>query len=125
MGNLAARAGSREKGSREVFKTGLDPAVLAQVAGKFEANRDLIREQLRIITEAVERTRPAWSGTAGMGFQTVGQMWGEQQERILRLLTETAQSIRDYGALSASATQQAEQEMKVHMDLPLDAKRGA
>jgi WXG100 family type VII secretion target len=108
-----------------VSKTGLDPAILAEVAGKFEANRDLIRQQLRVITDAVERTRPAWSGTAGMGFQTVGQMWGEQQDRIIRLLTETAQSIRDYGNLGAVATQQAEQEVKVHMDLPLDARRGA
>jgi len=125
MDSLTARAGSREKGSREVSKTGLDPAILAQVAGKFENNRDLIKEQLRIITDAVERTRPAWQGTAGMGFQTVGQMWGEQQDRIIRLLTETAQSIRDYASVSTTATQEAAQAVNVPIELPLDAKRGA
>jgi WXG100 family type VII secretion target len=107
-----------------VSKTGLDPAILAQVAGKFETNRSLIKEQLGIITNAVERTRPAWQGTAGMGFQTVSQMWGEQQDRILRLLAETAQSIRDYASISATATQEAEQAVNVPMELPLGPNGG-
>jgi uncharacterized protein YukE len=95
------------------------------VAEKFETNRDAIKKQLGTITSAVERTRPAWQGTAGMGFQTTHQMWGEQQDRILVLLTETANSIRTFAGVSGAATQEAAQAVNVPIELPLDNKRGA
>ncbi len=106
-------------------KTGVDPAVLEQVASKFEDKRDQIKAQLKIITDAVERTRPAWQGNAGMGFQTTHQMWGEQQERIIRLLTETAVSVRQFAGVSGVATEEAGEAVKVTIDLPLENKAGA
>jgi WXG100 family type VII secretion target len=108
-----------------VSKTGVDPAVLEQVASKFDDKRDQIRAQLKIITDAVERTRPAWQGNAGMGFQTTHQMWGEQQERIIRLLTETAVSVRQFARVSGVATEEAAEAVKVTIDLPLDNRAGA
>jgi WXG100 family type VII secretion target len=105
-----------------VSKTGVDPAALERVASNFDEKREQIKAQLKIITDAVERTRPAWQGNAGMGFQTTHQMWGEQQERIIRLLTETATSIRQFAGVSGVATQEAADAVKVTIDLPLDNK---
>jgi WXG100 family type VII secretion target len=103
-----------------VSKQRLDPATLEQIASKFEHNRTLINEQFKVITDAVERTRPAWGGSAGTGFQSVHQMWGEQQDRILRLLAETAQSVRGTATVAGVATQEAEQQIKASIgDLPL------
>ena len=106
-----------------MLNKGVDPAVLTRVAEKFETNRNEIKNQLKIITDAVERTRPYWQGAAGMGFQTTHQMWGEQQDRIIRLLTETADAIRSFAGVSIVATERAEQGVKV-MDLPLGSNGG-
>lgn len=100
-------------------KQGVDPAVLNQVAGKFEDKRRAIQDQLSIVTSAVERTRQYWQGNAGLGFQSTHQMWGEQQERILRLLDETVGQVREFAQVSTGATHEAEQAVKVQMDLPL------
>ena len=99
-------------------KTGLDPAELARIAGKFDGNSGQIEEQLRVIQQWVEQTRPAWSGQAGLGFQSVSEMWGTQQTRLIRLLRETAESVRDYGRVSVAATDEAV--AAVRIPLPLD-----
>src|SRR5258706_15715324 len=114
----------REKGSREVSNTtGVDAAILAQVAGKFDQKTGEINDQLKFITDTVERTRPYWQGTAGLGFQNVGSLWGEQQTRIIRLLGEMAEAIRSAGTGFTAGNQEAAQAVSVPMDLPLENKR--
>ena len=98
--------------------SGLDPAELARIAERFDSNGGQIEEQLRIIQRWVEQTRPAWSGQAGMGFQSVSEMWGAQQARMIRLLREAADSVRGYSRLSINATDEANEAVRIQ--LPLD-----
>jgi WXG100 family type VII secretion target len=112
------RQWTAKKGVREVSKSALDPAELARIAGKFESNSNQIEEQLRVIQGWVEQTRPAWGGAAGMGYQSVHEMWGTQQARLIRLLRETAESVRDYANVSVTATDEAS--AAVRIPLPLD-----
>jgi WXG100 family type VII secretion target len=107
-----------QEGVREVSKSGLDPAELARIAGKFESNSGQIEEQLRIIQRWVEQTRPAWGGQAGLGFQSVSEMWGTQQARLIHLLRESADSVRDYARVSVTATDEASRAVRI--PLPLD-----
>jgi WXG100 family type VII secretion target len=106
------------KGVREVSKSALDPAELARIAGRFESNSNEIDEQLRVIQRWVEQTRPAWGGPAGRGYQSVNEMWGTQQARLIRLLREAAQSVRDYASVSVTATDEATAAVRIAM--PLD-----
>lgn len=103
-------------------RSALDPAELARIAGKFESNSNQIEEQLRVIQRWVDQTRPAWGGPAGLGYQSVNEMWGTQQARLIRLLREAAQSVRDYAGVSVSATEEASAAVRIPM--PLD-NRGA
>ena len=98
--------------------SGLDPAELARIAGRFESNSGQIEEQLRVVQGWVEQTRPAWSGAAGLGFQSVSEMWGTQQARLIRLLRETADSVRGFATVSVSATDEAVEAVRI--PLPLD-----
>lgn len=110
------------KGVRVVSTSGLDPAELAQIAGRFESNSSQIEEQLRIIQGWVDQTRQAWSGQAGMGFRSVSEMWGTEQARLVRVLREAAEQVRIHGNASILATDAAA--AAVRIPLPLD-NRGA
>jgi WXG100 family type VII secretion target len=101
-----------------VSKSGLDPAELARIAGRFESNSDQIDEQLRTVQRWVEQTRPAWSGSAGLGFQSVSEMWGTQQARLIGLLRQAAESVRAYANVSVAATDEATEAVRI--PLPLD-----
>jgi WXG100 family type VII secretion target len=101
-----------------VSTSGLDPAELARIAGRFESNSGQIEQQLRVIQRWVETTRPAWSGAAGLGFQSVSELWGTQQARLIRLLREVATSVHDYAKLSRVATDEATDAVRI--PLPLD-----
>jgi WXG100 family type VII secretion target len=90
-------------------KKRVDPAILTQIAGKFESTGQEIDSQLRAVQNIVDETRQAWGGKAGLGFQSAAQMWGKQQANVIRLLQETAQLVRDYARVSVGATDQAEQ----------------
>jgi WXG100 family type VII secretion target len=101
-----------------VSRTGLDPAELASIASRFESNSGQIEEQLRVIQRWVDQTRPAWSGAAGLGFQSVSELWGTQQARLIRLLKETAEAVRGYAKVSVATTDEAAQAVRI--PLPLD-----
>ena len=105
-----------------VSTSGLDPAELATIAGKFESNSNQIEEQLRVIQGWVDQTRPAWSGQAGLGFRSVSEMWGTQQARLVTLLREAAELVRSHARISIQATDEAA--AAVRIPLPLDG-RGA
>jgi WXG100 family type VII secretion target len=104
-----------------VSSSALDPAELARIAAKFESNSNQIEEQLRVIQRWVEQTRPAWSGAAGLGYQSVNEMWGTHQARLISLLRETAESVRGYANMSVNATDEAS--AAVRIPLPLDNRR--
>jgi WXG100 family type VII secretion target len=95
-----------------------------QVAGKFEHNRGLIEAQLNAIRVEVERTRPHWTGRAGVSFQSVSQLWEEQAKRIVRLLGDTAQAVRSSSAIGVAATQEAEQIVNNSYDVGLSTRTG-
>ena len=105
-----------------VSTSGLDPAELARIAGRFESTSNEIEEQLRVVQGWVDQTRPAWSGQAGMGFRSVGEMWGTQQARLITLLREAADLVRTHANVSVRATEEAA--AAVRIPLPLD-NRGA
>ena len=102
----------------------LDPAALMQVAGKFEHNRSLIETQLNAVRVEVERTRPHWTGRAGVSFQSVGQLWEEQAKRIVRLLGDTAEAVRTSSAIGVAATQEAEHVVSASYDVGLSTRNG-
>ncbi len=102
----------------------LDPAALTQVAGKFEQNRGLIEAQLNAVRVEVERTRPHWTGRAGVSFQSVGQLWEQQAKRIVRLLGDTAEAIRASSAIGVAATQEAEHVISTSYDVGLTTRTG-
>jgi WXG100 family type VII secretion target len=87
--------------------TSLDPAVLLQIAGKFDSNSSDMRTLLNQIRDEVDATRPYWGGRAGMGFQSANEMWGTQQNDLLNAFNETSQSLRDYANAAIVANQQA------------------
>lgn len=87
--------------------TKLNPAELRRIANKFDEERQRIQDQLAIIEREVEATRWAWTGRAGLGYQNVSQMWGEEQKSLLRLLEEVAQLARIHASESEAATDQA------------------
>jgi len=95
----------------------LDPAELVRIAGKFESNRGEIEQHLATIERWVETTRPAWTGKAGLGYQSVNEMWGQQQRNLLGLLAEVTDLVRDHAGASRAATDQAAQ--AVNIQLPL------
>jgi WXG100 family type VII secretion target len=95
----------------------LDPAELVRIAGKFESNRGEIEQHLASIERWVETTRPAWTGKAGLGYQSVNEMWGQQQRSLLALLTEATELVRGHAGASQAATDEAAQ--SVNIQLPL------
>lgn len=97
--------------------TRLDPAELRRIAGKFESERLEIERHLATIRDWVETTRPAWTGKAGLGYQSVNEMWGEQQDNLLRLLREVTELVRIHARESEVATDQAEQAVKIQLPL--------
>ena len=97
--------------------TRLDPAELRRIAGKFESERLEIQRHLSTIRQWVEATRPAWTGKAGLGYQSVNEMWGEQQDRLLRLLQEVTDLVRVHAGESEVATDQAAQAVKIQLPL--------
>jgi WXG100 family type VII secretion target len=100
-----------------VSSTRLDPAELRRIAGKFESERLEIERHLATIRRWVETTRPAWTGKAGLGYQSVNEMWGEQQDRLLRLLQEVTELVRVHAGESEAATDQAAQAVKIQLPL--------
>lgn len=95
----------------------LDPAELRRIAGKMESDRLEIARHLSEIERWVEMTRPAWTGKAGLGYQSVNEMWGAQQKNLLKLLAEATELIRVHAGESRAATEQAAQ--AVNIQLPL------
>jgi len=109
----ASRRGRREprEGVREVSdsKKTVDPALLEQMAGKFDSNAGDLDRALKDVQGIVDDARPYWGGKAGLGFQSAAEMWGQRQTHIITLLRETAELARQYARISTSATQDAEQ----------------
>jgi Uncharacterized protein conserved in bacteria len=99
-----------------VSSTRLDPAELRRIAGEFDKERLEIERQLATIRHWVDTTRPAWTGKAGLGYQSANEMWGAQQESLLRLLHEVADLCRVHASESEAATDQA---TDTFMKLPL------
>jgi WXG100 family type VII secretion target len=100
-----------------VSSTSLDPAELRRIAGKFESERAEIERHLSTIRQWVETTRPAWTGKAGLGYQSVNEMWGTQQGNLLRLLREVTELVRVHAGESEVATEQAAEAVKIQLPL--------
>jgi len=91
-----------------VSSTRLDPAELRRIAGVFDDQRREIEKQLANVRNWVDATRSFWTGRAGLSYQSANEMWGKEQDNLLRLLAEVAEIARTHAGESEAATEQAE-----------------
>ncbi len=93
---------------------------MAQVSSKFEDAGASLSQILSALMTEVDAVRADWVGRGGASFQQVMQMWGEDQRRLLRALSETATAIRTAGRSYAATDDAAADRMRVpDVTLPL------
>ena len=79
-------------------QTQVDPAVMQQVAARFEQVDDELQAMLRGLMQRLEVVRSAWRGAGGRSFEQVKSAWAQDQAALHRALRETAGAVRGAGA---------------------------
>jgi WXG100 family type VII secretion target len=93
---------------------------MAQVAAKFDDVHQGLKTTLTNLMREVESVGPHFQGRGGASFQQVSIAWAEDQERMVRALTETATAIRTAGRIYTATDDAAADRMRVPtMTLPL------
>jgi WXG100 family type VII secretion target len=102
-----------------VSSTQAEAAVMARVATRFEDVQASLNATLTSLMREVESVRSDWQGSGGSSFQQVAAAWGEDQNRLLLALRETATAIRTAGRVYTATDDSAAQRMTSTMTLPL------
>lgn len=106
--------------SREVSSTQAEAAVMAQVAAKFDDVQQSLRASLSNLMREVQSVEREFQGLGGTSFQQVVTAWGQDQERLLRALGETANAIRTAGKIYTATDDVAADRLKIpNVTLPL------
>ena len=105
--------------TRNVSSTQAQAAVMAQVAARFDDVQASLRSTLTNLLREVESVRADWQGSGGDSFQQVTAAWGNDQQRLLTALAETATAIRTAGRVYTAADDSAAQRMSSSISLPL------
>jgi WXG100 family type VII secretion target len=82
-------------------------AVMEQVAARFDDAHDSLRGALSSLLREVEAVGSDWQGRGAASFEQVSRAWAEDQERLLRALSETAAAIRGAGHTYTSTDDEA------------------
>ena len=92
---------------------------MAQVAAKFDDVQASLRNSLTNLLREVESVRADWQGRGGESFQQVTAAWGNDQQRLLTALSETATAIRTAGRVYTATDESAGHRMSSSITLPL------
>ena len=92
---------------------------MAQVAAKFDDVQASLRSTLTNLLREVESVRADWQGRGGESFQQVTAAWGNDQQRLLTALSETATAIRTAGRVYTATDESAGHRMSSSITLPL------
>jgi WXG100 family type VII secretion target len=120
--SLTARvaAGGQKGVTREVSSTQAQAGVMAQVSSKFEDAGASLNQILSTLMAEVDAVRSDWVGRGGTSFQQVSNAWGQDQQRLLKALSETATAIQTAGRSYVATDDAAAERMKVPgVNLPL------
>jgi WXG100 family type VII secretion target len=93
---------------------------MAQVSSKFDDVRASLDQILSALMVEVDTVRTDWVGRGGASFQQVTHAWGEDQQRLLVALSETAAAIRSAGRSYVATDDAAADRMRAPgVSLPL------
>jgi WXG100 family type VII secretion target len=100
-----------------VSRNELDPVELERIARVFEEQRGAIGSALGEFAEQVNHIRAKWDGKAALGFQNAAAAYEDRQGNLVRVLTESAESLRAHAGASRRATEEAAAAVSLQMPL--------
>lgn len=116
----AEAAREDRRGSRVVSRqTHAEADVMARTSAMFNSVHDDLKTTLDRLMVEVESVRSEWQGRGGASFQVVTSEWRQDQDRMLRALSETASAILIAGRGYSVTDEAAGSRMTAIHKLPL------